>query len=177
WSVKNSGNTDGSFAIKQFLAKNAPAGIKKQLIIHKVYKTLVPTYTSTGNIDDCNQKTQAQNVLVVNVADLDKAVQTPDVTNPDVTNPDVTNATMTLAPGETAKITLRVVTEDDAATPTVRKTVTLSSGQTRIVEVPAAFDPAQDAAPIVQAQAVDTAAVAAGVTTPPVTIPLLISTT
>jgi hypothetical protein len=52
WSVTNNGNTDGSFAIKQFLAKNAPPGIKKQLIIHKVYKTLVPTYTSAGNLDE-----------------------------------------------------------------------------------------------------------------------------
>ena len=39
--ITNRGNTAGSFAVREFLAKAAPAGFKKQLILYKTYTTSV----------------------------------------------------------------------------------------------------------------------------------------
>ena len=69
-------------------------------------------------------------------------IANPDIANPDIANPDIANLTIALAPGDTARITLRVVdpNRNDAVT----------------------FNAAQAVTPAVVAQAVNTTDVAAG---------------
>ncbi len=182
WTVKNSGNTAGSFSVKPFLTKNAPAGFKKQLLLHKTYTTPI---TSPGlNNNGCDVKTQSQTILLANILN-------PDVTNPDVTNPDVTNATLSLDPGESAKITLRVLApnHNTSFSNVVTKAVTLSQsdGSTvqRDVILPAGIDPVTGREPdlstqattAVASQAVGTVDSQAGITIPPVEIALIVDQT
>jgi len=163
WTVSNTGKGVGSFSVKTFLAKNTPKGFLKQLILHKTYKT--PVTTNTGQ-DDCTLKTQTQNVLVANIVNPD--VTSTGVGAPDVTSADVTNATIALAPGESAKITLRVVNPDIEEFPVVTKQVTESNGQTRTVTISTDFDTAQEAAPVVTSQAISAGDTAPASSAPPI---------
>jgi YVTN family beta-propeller protein len=172
WTVRNNGNAAGSFAVKTFLTKNAPPGFKKQLIVQKIYTTPITTFA------DCTIKQETRSQLVSNIVNPDVTnanPNNPDVTNPDVTNPDVTNATLSLAPGETARITLRVVDPDRSDN--VVKTVTMADGSQRQVLVDAAFDASQNVSTAVVSQAVNTQDAQNGVTTPPAVIALTIDTT
>src|SRR5205814_1954300 len=83
WKVRNKGNTAGSFNVKTFLTKNAPAGFKKQLILHKQYTTPITTSNS------CTETSQSQTLVVANIANPDATNS--GGTNPDATNPDATN--------------------------------------------------------------------------------------
>src|SRR5207249_3144523 len=94
---------------------------------------------------------------------------------PDVTNPDVTNATIALSPGESARITLRVVDPDK--THSVPRVVTQSNGQQQTVLINPAFDPSRTATPVVRSSAVNTADAENGITIPPSVIALVITTT
>jgi hypothetical protein len=195
WTVTNGGNTAASFSVKTLLSRHAPPGFKLQLLLHKVYTTPVAA-------EDCTLKTETHTVLLANI--VNPAVTTNDVSNartssgtrdpelpgladgeaaprqapgdinPDVTNPDVTNATLWLEPGDSARITLRVLAPD--RTQLVSKQVTLSDGRIVTVLVDPAFDPSEVAAPLVIAQAVDTADAQAGITTPNFSLPPFITT-
>ena len=191
WTVKNTGNTAGSFSVKSFLSKNAPPGFKKQLLLYKRYSTPV---TVTGS---CTPKSQTQTVLLANITNPD--VTNPDVTNhtepspetptrnaaneslqagatpnSDVTNPDPTNATLWLEPGDAAKITLRVLAPDK--TTLVPKTVTQTDGTVQTVLVSPVFDTSAVAAPAVASQSVNTVDAQNGVTQPPVASPMFVTT-
>src|SRR4029450_2710409 len=146
WTVRNNGNAAGSFAVKTFLTKNAPPGFKKQLIAQKIYTTPITTFA------DCTIKQETRSQLVTNIVNPD--VTNADPNNPDVTNPDVTNATRSLAPDETARITLRVVDPDRSDN--VVRTVTMADGTQRQVLVDAAFDASQSVSTAVVSQAVNT---------------------
>jgi hypothetical protein len=78
------------------------------------------------------------------------------VLNPDISNPDISNASLWLAPGEQAKITLRIYDED------------LNDGVT--------FDPATDVAPAMVAQSVNTSAVDDPLPEPAVAVAFTITT-
>ena len=166
WTFKNNGTVAGSFAIKPFIGKNAPAGTKQQLILHKSYKTPV----TVG--DGCEIKTVTQLVLVSNITDPTKLKDNP---NPDPA--DESNGTVWLEPGQSAKVTLRVL--PDPNTQLVARTITQSDGVTKTtVFVDPAFDVSRDVAPVIQQVVVPPAQVQQGITTPPPpTIPLLITTT
>ena len=166
WTVTNKGTVAGSFAVKPFIAKNAPAGTKQQVILHKSYKTPV----TVG--DDCTVKTVTQLVLVSNITDPNKLKN-----NPGLDPADESNGTIWLEPGQSAKVTLRVL--PPAGTVLVQRTVTQSDGVTKTtVFVDPAFDPGRDVAPVIQQIVVPPALVAQGITTPPPpTSPLVITTT
>src|SRR5439155_11199046 len=86
-------------------------------------------------------------------------VTNPDVTNATVTNlvtnPDVTNASIWLDPGDSAKITMRVVNPNKTANLTTTKTVTQSSGKKQAVEVSPQFEAAKSATPLTVSIAAD----------------------
>jgi len=93
----NTGNTSASYTVK--LVGTAPdASAHLQLILNKRYRTPVSA--------NCVLSEEAQNTLQANV--LKPVIKDPsDLADPDVANPDVANPTLSLAPGETALITLR----------------------------------------------------------------------
>jgi hypothetical protein len=190
WAVQNTGNAVGTFSVKPLLTQAAPLGVVKQLLLYKTYATPVAVNTTA---DGCVLRQQSQTVLVTNIPNPDVInpdvinpdvinpdVINPDVINPDVINPDVINAQLALAPGETAKITMRVFAP--STTPTT--TVTLANG--RIVKVPfntttgQAWNPAQVVVPVVVATTVDTVKaqqVQPGQTPPVPPVALIIITT
>ena len=147
WFMRNTGNAAASFTVKLGLNAQLPAGFKSQLIAHKVYKTPV--------VSGCEVLTQPQTVLLANIPNptfVNGGIANPDIANPDIANPDIANLTIALAPGDTARITLRVLdpNRNDAIT----------------------FNAAQAVTPAVVAQAVSTPAVQQGITQPSVAAPL-----
>jgi len=106
WKLTNQGNTTATFAIHLVTPlgqQSVPPGFKLQLLLTRVYIT--PAMSNTA----CQLIQVGQSVLVTNIPNprLFSPVS-PDLTNPDLTNPDVTNSTITVAPGETARVTLRI---------------------------------------------------------------------
>jgi len=108
WTVTNDGNTAAGYATTLFSASaGVPSSIKLQLVVTKTYTTP----TAIG----CDVKALQQHVLVTNV--VDPTIATPGTVSTDP-NADPSNAAFWLAPGETAKITLRVVDTDKTDTTT-----------------------------------------------------------
>ncbi len=100
YTVTNVGNTTGSYAVK--LAGNAPANANLQLIVSKTYQT--PTNSN------CQLALETQIVPVVNVnTPLALSFGSFNSSNPDpaISDPAIPNATLTLAPGESALVTVR----------------------------------------------------------------------
>jgi hypothetical protein len=98
YTITNAGNTTGSYAVK--LAGNAPSNANLQLILSKAYQT--PT-----NLN-CQLALQTQIVPVVNVnSPLVQGFSTASLGDPAITDPTIPNATVTLAPGESALVTIR----------------------------------------------------------------------
>ena len=155
WTMKNTGNTTASYNVNLFFAQTTfdPA-IKTQLILYRTYKTPV--------VRNCDLKTETRNVLVANIPDpqLVKS-STGGLVSPN--DPSATNATIYLAPGESARITLRVF--DPHPDPAKVVTVTNADGSTaKIVD---SFVPHEDVTPVIQQQGVNTEDKIAGVIVPP----------
>ncbi len=116
WTVTNDGNTTASYSLKLLLSGAAPtpSQVALQLILRKVYTTPVSV--------DCTLALHAYNVLLANITN--PVFSTPaSVTDPGIVNPSASNATLWLAPGETAKVTLRVMDKN------TRDTVTFNAAQ------------------------------------------------
>ena len=148
WSLTNDGNTTAAYTVNLVLNEPIPAGFGSQLLIHKT--------TTLPAANGCTLAEQLQTVLVANIPDPE-FVPLSDVANPRLQNPRLQNPTLALAPGETATLTLRIVD--------------LNRFDGTVYDASGAVTPA------VVAQSVNTEDVAAGSTTPPVTIPLTIATT
>ena len=66
----------------------------------------------TPVVQGCDVLTQPQTVLLANIPNptfVNGGIANPDIANPDIANPDIANLTIALAPGDTARITLRVL--------------------------------------------------------------------
>ncbi len=137
WVVSNKGNAAAAFTVRLSLAQGLPAGFRSQLIAHKQYQT--PTVVG------CSLLKQPQTVLIANIPNP-RFVSAGELANPDIENPDIENLTIGLGPGETARITLRVLDPNrfDAVT----------------------FTAAQAVAPAVVAQSVNTVEAQQGITQP-----------
>ncbi|MEW6319979.1 MAG: right-handed parallel beta-helix repeat-containing protein [Acidobacteriota bacterium] len=158
WNVTNTGNTTSAFNVNLFLAQqNLPAGVKTQLILHKLYKT--PVTRPNG----CELAFETRNVLLANIPNPRFVLPT-DGTLPDQNDPAETNASMWLAPGERGTITLRVI-DDDTSNNLI---VINSKGEP--VSVDPAFAPQQSVEPGVASQGVDPQD-PPGSTTPPIKTP------
>jgi len=154
YPITNNGNTTASYTVKTATNGTVPGGIVLQLIINKLYQTPVA--------NNCVLGVQTHWVTVANIVGpkLFSAAD-PNITNPDITNGTPNEASVTLAPGETAYITVRVVNPS----PT-----TIS------------FNPLTVITPVTVPQAVNTTTVLANpgnpnLTAPPVYAPLSILTT
>jgi uncharacterized protein YjbI with pentapeptide repeats len=153
YPITNNGNTTASYTVKTALNGTVPSGIVLQLLINKLYQTPVAV--------NCVLGVQTHWITVANITNPTLFMASnPNITNPDITNSAPTEASVTLAPGETAYITFRVVNPTPTATP---------------------FNPLTAIVPVTVPQAVNTTTVLANpgnpnLTAPPVYGPLSILT-
>jgi hypothetical protein len=153
YPITNNGNTTASYTVKAATNSTVPGGIVLQLLINKLYQTPVAV--------KCQLGVQTHWVTVANITNpMVFTASNPNITNPDITNATPNEGTVTLAPGETAYITLRVVNPTPTVTP---------------------FNPLTAITPVTVPQAVNTTTVLANpgvvITAPPVYGPLNILTT
>ncbi len=110
YPVTNNGNTTAAYTVKTATNSTVPGGIVLQLLINKLYQTPVAV--------KCQLGVQTHWITVANITSPKLfSVADPNITNPDITNSTPNEATVTLAPGETAYITLRVVNPTPTTTP------------------------------------------------------------
>jgi hypothetical protein len=153
YPITNNGNTTASYTVKTATGATVPGGIVLQMLINKLYQTPVAV--------DCQLGVQTHWVTVANITNPKLfTVADPNITNPDITNSTPNEGTVTLAPGETAYITLRVVNPSPA---------TIS------------FNPLTVIVPVTVPQAVNTTTVLANpgnpnLTAPPVFPPITVLT-
>jgi hypothetical protein len=96
--------------VKAATNTTVPGGIVLQLLINKLYQTPVAV--------NCQLGVQTHWVTVANITSPKLfTLADPNITNPDITNSTPNEASVSLAPGETAYITLRVVNPTPALTP------------------------------------------------------------
>jgi uncharacterized protein YjbI with pentapeptide repeats len=154
YPITNNGNTTASYTVKTAVNGTVPSGIVLQMLINKLYQTPVAV--------NCVLGVQTHWITVANITNpMLFTASNPNITNPDITNATPNEASVTLAPGETAYITLRVVNPS----PT-----TIS------------FNPLAVISPVTVPQAVNTTTVLANpgnpnLTAPPVYSPVSILTT
>jgi hypothetical protein len=151
YPLTNNGNTTATYTVQVATPGGIPTGVLLQLILDKLYQTPVAT--------DCQLTTETHWVTVANIINPKiYAANDPKLGNPNITNSAPNEASITLAPGETAYITLRV----------------FSPTKTPV-------NPLQYFIPVTVPQAENTQTALAnpgGTTPPPVTVPpLTISTT
>ena len=110
YPITNTGNTTASYTVKTATNGNVPTGIVLQLLINKLYQTPVA--------QNCVLGVQTHWITVSNITNPTLfTASNPNITNPDITNAAPNEASVSLAPGETAYITLRVVNPTPATTP------------------------------------------------------------
>jgi YVTN family beta-propeller protein/parallel beta-helix repeat protein len=127
WTVTNERNIIAAFNVNMFLNQSTvPPLIKAQLILHKIYKTPVAAA--------CTLKTETRNVLIANIVNPVFVTQSsPGL--PDPNRPDNNNGTLWLAPGESARITLRLRDGDKS------NNVTITNSKGELVSIDPAFLP------------------------------------
>jgi hypothetical protein len=107
YPITNNGNTTASYTVKTATNGTIPSGIVLQLLINKLYQTPVAV--------KCVLDVQTHWVTVANITNpMLFTASNPGITNPDITNSAPTEGSVTLAPGETAYITFRVVNPSPA---------------------------------------------------------------
>jgi uncharacterized protein YjbI with pentapeptide repeats len=153
YPITNNGNTTASYTVKTATNSTVPGGIVLQLLINKLYQTPVAV--------NCQLGVQTHWVTVANITNpMLFTSSNPNITNPDITNAVPNEGSVTLAPGETAFITIRVVNPTPALTP---------------------FNPLTAITPVTVPQAVNTTTVLANpgnpnLTAPPVYPPITVLT-
>ena len=176
WTMTNNGNTTAAFNVNLFLAQqtnkicgadpstSAPDCITTQLILRKVYNTPITGGVQQGGVNGCAVQVQSQNILLANIAN--PRFVTPGQSLPDQNDPSAENATVWLAPGETAKITLRVYDPHkyDNVAPTDSKPETPTDPDGYLIDplfLPTTTTEFGSVTPVVQQQSVDTADIVA----------------
>ncbi|MEO8681824.1 MAG: putative Ig domain-containing protein, partial [Vicinamibacterales bacterium] len=179
WNVANVGNTATSYQVKLLLKQAQQqrlmnSGVKFQLVVTKT--TASPVLAK----DLCGVAMPNRNLTVVTInspafVDPSNSQEFSTVVNPDIENPDIENATVALAPGDTARVTLRVyspvgdTTTDPTGTPS----------ETPLQDLTGALTDLKNLGVVTTSHPVDTIAVQQGSTTPVVeaSIPVIVTTT
>jgi hypothetical protein len=105
YPITNTGNTTSSYTV-QIAQTGTLGGVAVQLIVNKLYQT--------PSASDCKPTVQTHWVTVANITnpklyDVSVPAQRNQLGNPNITNSAPNEGSVTLAPGETAYITLRVI--------------------------------------------------------------------
>ena len=116
YPMSNNGNTTSTYTVKLADTTVPPNGIVLQMIVNKAYQTPAS--------NNCQLTTENHWVTVANI--VNPAVfsaSNPNLANPDITNSAPNEASVTLAPGETAYITVRLVNPSPATIPFTANTL------------------------------------------------------
>jgi hypothetical protein len=108
YPMTNNGNTTASYNVQVAATGTPPGGVVVQLILNKLYQTPIA--------DNCKLGVQTHWVTVANI--IKPTLYTsgvPGLGTPNIANPNPTEGSVTLAPGETVYVTLRV--QNNASTP------------------------------------------------------------
>ncbi len=144
YNITNNGNTTSAYTVKLTSTSAPPGSIVFQLIVNRLYQT--------PGAQDCHLVAQTHWNTVANITNPTiYSPSNPNINNPNINNSAPTEASVTLEPGETGYITVRVMN------PTPRQTP---------------FDPTT-LVPATVPQAVNTAAALSGIQTTPVVYPQL----
>ncbi|MGH9530380.1 MAG: putative Ig domain-containing protein [Terriglobales bacterium] len=110
YPITNNGNTTSTYTVKLADTTVPPNGIVLQMIVNRPYQTPAA--------NNCELTTENHWVTVANIVNpaLFSAAD-PNLSNPDITNSVPNEASITLAPGETAYITVRLVNPSPATIP------------------------------------------------------------
>jgi len=165
WTIKNNGNTTSAYSFN-LKFRSRPKGFKFQLLIYRV--------SSTPAVKGCAPVNQQHEQLVANIVNPD--ILNPDILNPDILNGDVRNVSLFIAPGDTAKVQLRVFDLDKFDANVIQIKPRTSSPARSTLANPA-FDldlglfgdleiGGEPITAALVSQAVDTAAAQAGITQP-----------
>jgi Putative Ig domain len=100
WTVENDGNTSTTYSVKLYQNVPVPTGFTTQLILTTTNVSLVSR--------NCTLGFQRQTLVVANVNNP-LYTTSQDLTSTGINDPSKTNATITLAPGQQAKLIVRVV--------------------------------------------------------------------
>jgi hypothetical protein len=105
WTVMNTGNSAMAYTIKTLLNGQVPAGFITQLMVYQFYSTPVS--------NNCTLGVDVHTKLLANVINpvFEQAANN-DASDPAITNGASNVPTVSLSPGETANITLRIVNPD-----------------------------------------------------------------
>src|SRR6266550_1015721 len=110
YPITNNGNTTSTYTVKLATLSPPPGGLVLQLILNRLYQTPVA--------NNCELGKETHWVTVSNITNPKLfTANDPQLGNPDITNPIPNEASITLGPGETGYITLRVVNPTPAQTP------------------------------------------------------------
>ena len=149
WTVRNTGNTTSGYTVKLASSQPLPNGVRAQLIINRVYQTPAPRPAADG-YPSCDLQMENRRQIVANILD-------PQFTSLGLLSTiDPADASLSLAPGDGARLTLRVYNQDPAHV---------------------SFDPKTAIIPAVIAHAANTLDAANNITTPRMALPLFITTT
>lgn len=160
WSITNTGNTSASYNVNLFFAQTTiKPELTTQLILYRTYRTPI--------VVNCELKYETRNMLVSNVPNP-QLVKSSTGSVSDPNDPEATNATIWLAPGESAKITLRIYDTNKHDNELV--TITNADGTTTTARIDPSLVPNQNVTPVVQQQGVNTEDVDAGITEPPIVV-------
>jgi len=100
WTTHNKGNTTSGYGVKLVSNTPVPNGVRTQLIVHRIQAT--PIASNSSGFSGCGLTTQEHSQIISNIID-------PVFTDVGLlTTPDPSDATLWLAPGDAARITLRV---------------------------------------------------------------------
>lgn len=100
WTVENNGNTSTTYSVKLLQNVVVPSGFTTQLILTTTNMSLVSR--------NCTLGFQRQTLVIANV-NSPVYTSAQDLASTGIGDPTKTNATITLAPGQEAKLTIRVV--------------------------------------------------------------------
>ncbi len=101
WNASNEGTATGGYTVKLFKLKDLPPGVSARLILNKIYDTPVAR--------GCNLGVEHNRQIVASIKNPTLITDVNQLFNPSLTDPSEKNATIWLAPGETGRITVRLM--------------------------------------------------------------------
>ncbi|MFI5070944.1 MAG: putative Ig domain-containing protein, partial [Terriglobales bacterium] len=116
YPMSNNGNTTSTYTVKLADTTVPPNGIVLQMIVNKSYQTPAS--------NNCQLTTENHWVTVANIVNPALfSASDPNLANPDITNSVPNEGSITLAPGETAYITVRLVNPSPSTIPFTANTL------------------------------------------------------
>jgi hypothetical protein len=143
YTVTNQGNTSATYQVQLFQSGSFPANSVLQLILSKTYLT-----PGVDPRDGCTYGGQVNNEVITSIAHPTFVTDPTQLGNPAILNSAINNPTFSLAPGDTAQITLRA-------------NLTVSDLANFVLP---------NLTPVVASHAVNTVDVQQGSTTPPISL-------